>query len=158
MKQKKDEKKEISNRLTDLTKKAKRPIFETSSTSFFDFIGFLADFFPQNKLSIEIDRVNISFKEFFGSGEIRSIAIKDIGEVIIDVSSYAAILKIIEKRAGPEAILELKSIPRKDAFKARRILEGLIIADRLGLDLTKLEPEEVAKKAEELGQASEPEI
>jgi hypothetical protein len=118
---------------------------------------FPLDLFP-NKMVIELDHVNIHFRQFFSTGQMRSIPIQNIGEVIIEMSPLFTTLKIIEGMIGTGVELDLKPVRRHEAIKAKRIIMGLMIANKERVELSDLNPEDVAKKVEELGKAQEPEF
>lgn len=140
---------EQREKLDQLIKLAHQPIFKTTTVFPFDL--------TPNSMVIEIDKVNLISHEFLGSEQIRSLAVKDLGEIIVETGMFFATLKILERRVGPDNIIEIKNLKREDAMRARRILQGLVAADKQGIDLTKFDPEELAKKAEELGQTTEAE-
>lgn len=137
-------------KINDLIQKSRKPLFELSTV-------FPFDFFP-DKLSIELDRVNIYHKSFLATGEVRGIAMNNIGEVVIGLSPFLTTLRIIEERLGPESTHIFKPVWKEDAVRARRIITGLIIANKEGIDLTIFSPQELAKKAEDLGKSQEPDV
>jgi hypothetical protein len=137
-------------KLNELIQKSRKPLFEMSTI-------FPFDLFP-DKLSIELDRVNIYHRNFLETGEVRGIAMSNIGEVVIGLSPFLTTLRIIEERIGPESTHTFKPVWKEDAVKARRIITGLIIANKEGIELTIFKPEELAKKAEDLGKSQEPDV
>lgn len=137
-------------KINELIQKSRKPLFELSTV-------FPFDLFP-DKLSIELDRVNIYHKNFLKTGEVRGIAMNNIGEVVIGLSPFLTTLRIIEERIGPEATHVFKPVWKEDAVRARRIITGLIIANKEGIDLTIFSTQELAKKAEDLGRSQEPDV
>lgn len=77
---------------------------------------------------------------------------KDILDVFIDTSIFFSTLRIVD-RGYSEDIIEVHYIKNKDAKRLRSIIQGLIAAHRQQLDLTKINPDEIAYKIEELGKA-----
>ncbi len=144
--------KEVKSRkkMDELIANSQKPLYKLSTI-------FPLDLFP-NQLIIELDHVNIYFREFFFTGQMRSVPIQNIGEVIIETSPLFTRLKIIEGMIGTGIELILKYVRRQEAMKAKRIIMGLMIANKQGIDLSDLKPEEVSIKVEALGKAQEPEF
>lgn len=137
-------------KINELIQNSQKPLYKLSTI-------FPLDLFP-DELIIELDHVNIYFHEFFSTGQMRSIPIQNIGEVIIETSPLFTTLKIIEGMIGTGVELNLKPVRRSEATKAKRIIMGLMIADKEEVDLSGLDPADVARKVEELGKAQEPEF
>ncbi|OGH11337.1 MAG: hypothetical protein A3B38_00730 [Candidatus Levybacteria bacterium RIFCSPLOWO2_01_FULL_36_13] len=137
-------------KMDELIKSSQKPLYKLSTI-------FPLDLFP-DKLIIEFDHVNIYFHEFFSTGQVRSVPIQNIGEVIIETSPLFTTLKIIEGMIGAGVELDLKPVRRSEAIKAKRIIMGLMIADKEKVDLSDLDSADVARKVEELGKAQEPEF
>lgn len=117
---------------------------------------FPFDFFP-DEISIEPDQINICIKSFFRSGKSYSIPIKNIADVYLYTSFMFASLKIIDT-SYIENSVEVPFLRKKEAEKARRIIQGLILASKEGVDLSKIEPKKLIEKAEEIGKMQGVEI
>lgn len=146
------EKEKIKNKqaslgkLEKLVKESQLKLFSAKSV-------FPLDLFPDQ---IEIDpvQVHITLKEFFKSKRIHSIAIKDISDVFIESAGPFASLKLID-RDFVENTVSVNFLKYADALKAKKIIQGLMVADREGIDLTQADYKSLAVKLEQLGSASE---
>lgn len=114
---------------------------------------FPFDFFPDD-LVIDVNKVNVVSRIFFFSETVHSIAVKDILDVFVECNILFATVKIID-RNFIQNLISIDYLWRWDAFKARRMIQGLIIASREGVDLSKLEPSELLRKVEGLGRIKE---
>jgi hypothetical protein len=139
-----DMQREIREKMDDLVDLSRRVLFKT--TSVFPF-----EFFP-DEIVIDPYKVNIVSREFFASERIHSIAIKEISDVLIDTGPFFAALKIIDKNFIENTIV-VRYLKKQEALKARRIIQGIMIANKEELDIAKLEVDELAEKAEEIGKA-----
>lgn len=110
---------------------------------------FPFDLFP-DEITIDPVKVNIVTREFFLSSTIHSIYIKNILDVIVDCSPFFATLKIMYEGFGPNTV-NVKFLKKDEAQKARRIIQGLAVAAKEGVDLTKLKTEDIISKAENIG-------
>lgn len=114
---------------------------------------FPFDFF-QDDLVIDVNKVNVVNRVFFLSETMHSIAVRDILDVFVECNILFATVKIID-RNFIENLISIDYLWRWDAFKARRMIQGLIIASREGVDLSKLEPSDLLRKVEGLGRIKE---
>lgn len=148
----KEEEKEAEkshHKIEALIKKSQKPLIKITSI-------FPLTLSPVS-LVVEVDRVNITFNQFLGTYQMRSVPIKNLGEVVVETGPLFATLRVLEARMGQDTIIEVKPVRKRDAVRARRVLHGLMVADKNGVDLTVFEPEELARKVEILGQATEAE-
>lgn len=105
--------------------------------------------FP-TEVIVDINKVHIVLKEFFASEHIHGILIKDISDVLVETNPFFATLKIIDIGFTDNSI-DVEYLRRKDAIRARKIIQGLVIAHKYGVDLSKIEDENLCNKIEELG-------
>ncbi|KKR80489.1 MAG: hypothetical protein UU73_C0001G0353 [Candidatus Daviesbacteria bacterium GW2011_GWA1_41_61] len=129
-------------KMEELIEEAENPLFKLSTI-------FPFDFFP-DQIIIDTNKVNIISKEFFSSGRVHSIMIKDIGDVFIETDPFFAKLTIIDK-GFTENSINLKYLKKEDAAKARKIIQGLVVAHEQSIDLAHFPPEELTLKLEKLG-------
>jgi len=103
-------------------------------------------------LSVDLHKVNIITKSFPFIKNIQSIYIDDVSEVDVNTSLIFGSLTIKDKFFADQAhtITHLKI---SEAMKARRIIQGLIIAVREQIDLSRIDEKELVRKLEDLGQA-----
>lgn len=103
-----------------------------------------------NHIIIDPYKVNIIFREFFWSEHIHSVMVKDILDVVVDTSIFFATLTIVDQ-GYIENSISITYLKRNEALKARKIIQGLIIAHRQSVDLSILSPSHIKEQAEELG-------
>lgn len=108
--------------------------------------------FP-NLVHIDPDKVTVTFKEFFASENFQTVLIKEITHLEVQTDLFFGSLKL--RDSGDRAhVIFIKFLKKKEAEKARSIIQGLIVGTKQGIDFTQFEPQEVIKKVEELGQSA----
>lgn len=105
--------------------------------------------FP-TEVVVDINKVNIVLKEFFASENVHGVLIKDISDVVVECNPIFATLKIIDIGFTDNSI-DVEYLRKKDAIKARKVIQGLVIAHKYGVDLSKIDDENLCDKVEELG-------
>lgn len=111
---------------------------------------FPFDLFP-DRIYIEQKQVIIISKQFFATSQDYQILIKNILMPIVESSIFFSTLRlevISGTQHDPPIVRYLK---KHEALKAKRIISGLMICDKEGIDLTTLPLEELIKKVEEIG-------
>lgn len=140
-----EEKKEDDHpikKLDTLINHSHKPLFTMSAV-------FPFDLFP-DQLTIEVTQVNIIMKEFFWTERIVTIPIKNISDVLVDTSIFFSTIKIVDVYFSRNEV-SLSFLKNNDAKKARRIIQGLVTANKEGIDLAHLSEEEILDKIEEIG-------
>lgn len=117
---------------------------------------FPFDFFT-DEISIEITQVNVVKRYFFATAHLQTIPIKNVADVFIETSLFFASLKIIDS-SYIENSIEVEYLKKSDAIMARKIIQGLVIASKEGIDLAKVSPQSLLQDIESLGQAQEVEL
>lgn len=112
-------------------------------------------FFPVH-IAIEKERVVIIFREFMKSGQIISLTCNILQEVAVESGPLFSTLKLTTNKPL-EPILAVKYLKKKDAIKACRMIQGLIIACKNDIKLDSGNPKALANKIEELGKIQEAE-
>lgn len=114
---------------------------------------FPFDFFPDT-LVIDTVKVSIIQREFFASEYVTSILLKDVTDVIVERSLFLANLKITYSHHPMRPIFAgIRMMKHWDAFRAKEILEGMLVVHREGIDLSKINPETVITFIENLGKS-----
>lgn len=93
------------------------------------------DFFP-NEIIIDVARVTILKREFFWTGNIESLYIKDLMHITVETGPFFSTLRLVDTSFDKKKHF-IAYLKRNDAFRAREILQGLVIASKSGVDLTK---------------------
>jgi len=129
-------------KFADVLNASGKVLFKASSV-------FPFDLFP-DEITIDECKINIVFHEFFLSEDIHSITIDMIKDVKVEHGPFFASLKIVPD-GYPGQPLEVRYLKKEDAIKARRIVQGLIVARKQGLDPAKLDFYDFINKIESLG-------
>lgn len=101
-------------------------------------------------ISVDKTKVSVISTIFFGSKEIKSLPIKDIFTVTVDVGPLFARISIIDRMAR-QAPVVIEKLPVDAALKLRRLIQGLVIASNNQLDVNELSHSDQLKQLEELG-------
>lgn len=109
--------------------------------------------FP-DKVIVDINKVTIIYQYFFSSEHIHSISIKDISDVLVETGLFFSTLKIIDV-GFTENSIDINYLKTKEAIRARKLIQGLIVAHKNGIDLSKNEFSNLCAKLEDLGNAEE---
>lgn len=137
-----NEREKHNRRFNTLVKKSGRVLLRANAI-------FPFDFFPDT-LVIDESKVNIIHRIFFFTDEIQSILVPHIKDVLIDNSLLFSTLLILPDGFS-ENWVSIEHLWKKDAVRARRIILGLLVGYKEGVDITKVETENFAKKIEALG-------
>ena len=105
--------------------------------------------FP-DELVVDINKVTIVFRQFFASSQEHSVLIKDISDIVVETSLIFATLKIIDIGYTDNSI-DINYLSKKGAIKAKSIIQGLVVAHKYGVDLSKVADEDLYGKIEYLG-------
>ncbi len=134
---------EDSQRLDDLVK-GNRVLYKINSV-------FPFDFFP-DKIIVDPIKINVVFKEFFSSERVHGIYIRNISDVYVDTGPFFATLKIIDQGIVENTVI-VNYLKKKEALKAREIIQGLIVANRHGIDVSAIDDTDLVNKLVSLGEA-----
>lgn len=107
--------------------------------------------FP-DKVIIDVNKVTIIYKYFFWSGQIHSVFIKDISDVLVETGWLWSTLRIIDV-GFTENSIDVGYLKTDQAVRARKIIQGLIVAQKNGVDLSKCDTTNLVEKLEQLGKA-----
>lgn len=134
------------NNFDQLVERSKIILYKCSSV-------FPFTIFP-DEITIHLNQVNIIQRQFFYTGRRHSVVIEDIEDVFVDTSLFFATLKIVDK-GYVENIIEVPYLWVDDARKMRRIIQGLMIASKSNIDITKLDSKNLLEDIESLGKIKE---
>lgn len=119
-----------------------REIYRISA--FFPF-----DLFPDD-LIVDENKITFIIRDFWKVERVHSVYVKDISDCIVQTSFFFASLSIIDLGFRDNWIgINFLKIP--DALRARRIIQGLMVSHKMGLDLSAVQ--ELDDKMEALGEA-----
>lgn len=103
-------------------------------------------------VSADKKKIDIIEELFFRSKQIQSILIQDIITVSVETSLFFGKLTIHDKLPMHDPI-EINYLPRADALKMRRVIEGLLVGDRSQVDTTQTSHDNLVSKLEVIGSA-----
>lgn len=105
-----------------------------------------------DELIIDTQKVTILYNEFFGATTAETILLDQIGDIEIDISLLFGALRILSL-SHDKQWLKITGLHRNDAIKAKRIIEGLLIAKKEGIDFddNDADANALADKLEKLG-------
>jgi hypothetical protein len=136
------EEEKAQQKFSDLTQAGTKEIFRVSS-------AFPYNFFPE---IVTVDRTKINYvnKNFISTQQVRVIAIADIAEISVATSPWLASVTIVDKSLTGQP-LTIHHLSRSDAITLRRIVQGLIITSKQGIDLSQITGQDLIDKLEEIG-------
>lgn len=137
-----EKKKEEIKKIDSLIQDTQRIIYKVSSVFPFDFF--------QDTLIVDLRKVDIVRREFFGSERVESLDHSQIIDVIISTTPFMCSLTLINKEFKTEPVI-ISKLWRKDAVRAKRIISGLVACKRENIDLSLLTDREILAKVEEIG-------
>lgn len=108
---------------------------------------FPFDFFPTT-INVEATRVTIITRQLFSS-QVYSIDIKDISSVFIETGIFFAAITLISKTYAQKELV-IERLWKKEAILLRRIIEGLRMFEKKGINITNFSKEELLSKLKEL--------
>ncbi len=139
------------NKFQELT--SKNHVVLMKAKTFFPF-----DFFPDT-LIIDMTKVNIIAKRFWATEHIININLKDVVDVSAETALFMGnlIITYIPSVEGMMGMIEptvhrIALMKRKDALRAQRILKGILVARREGIEISKCTPEELMHVIERFGE------
>lgn len=112
---------------------------------------FPFDFFPDT-IIVDENKVNIIHREFFFSQDIQSILIHHVKDVVVETSLFFATLKILPDGYN-ENWVNIPYLKKNDGIRVRRIIAGLLVGFKEGLDMSKVETSNLVGKIEAMGAA-----
>jgi len=90
---------------------------------------------------------------FFYSAKIRSVAYEDVFNVTTAYSLLFGTLELSDKFFVQQPII-IRHLWKNDARKTRRIIQGIIIAKKEGINMNKIPLDLLIHKVEELGKTA----
>lgn len=127
-------------------------LVESSRILFHAKTVFPFDFFPDD-LIIDRDKIAIITQYFFASTRQQSILVRNISEAYVDISILFATLHITDKYFTRNSV-HVEYLKKKDAIKARDIIQGLVICYEREVDISNMKRGELLPYLEEIGKAA----
>lgn len=136
------EKQEDAKIVSGLVKKSNRILVSISTHR------FPIDLFPDT-LNVEEGRITIIIRNYFFSSQVHSVDIKDISNILINMTPFFAQLVIVSKTFTKNNI-KIGGLKREEAIFARRIIEGLRTFKNNQIDTSVYTKKELVAKLEQL--------
>ncbi|HVZ67305.1 MAG TPA: hypothetical protein VG917_03515 [Patescibacteria group bacterium] len=136
---------EAIERLDDIANNSSRTIFTLKTV-------FPFTLFP-DVVSLDIEKISIISREFFASDRIQSIMLANISDIYIDSSPFFGALKIVDK-FFVQNVITVRYLKKDEAIMLRKLAQGLIVAQRQHVDVSKIPHEELIPRLEEIGAAA----
>ncbi|HRN96486.1 MAG TPA: hypothetical protein PLD54_03505 [Candidatus Levybacteria bacterium] len=133
---------QLSRTLEEISKTSARVIYRIKTI--FPFV-----LFPDEIVADE-EKVSVVIGNFYKSGYLRSVMIRDISTISIDTSLLFACMTIIDRNYIQDALV-VQFLKKDEAFKMRRVLMGLVISDQNKVDLSAYSTDELCKHLERIG-------
>lgn len=130
------------NKLNALTYKTDTVIYRTQAV-------FPFDLFP-DEIVIDLEKVSITFKQFFYSEQIYPVLINDIEGVVQESSYFFSTLKVQVSRLFEEP-LTIRYLKNQDAYRVKTIIMGLVTCYKEGIDTSKISHTDLLAKLEGIG-------
>jgi hypothetical protein len=108
-------------------------------------------------LTVDENKVNIFHNDFFGTGDAHNILIENITSVSTSSAPLSSSLEIVDS-CNPRAPVtyEIHNLKSDEAHQARRLILGLMVARRNGLDLKEFDDlYNLERQLEQLGDTTE---
>src|SRR3989344_474735 len=112
---------------------------------------FPFDLFPDD-LVIDENKITFITRDFWKVERVHSVYLKDISDCIVQTTIFFASLNVVDLGFRDNWI-GINFLKIGDALRARRIIQGLMVAHKLDLDLSAVPVETLDDKMETLGQA-----
>lgn len=137
-----------SRTLEDIAVNTARTIYRIKTT--FPFVLF------KDEVIVDEEKVTVLIRNFYKSGYLRSIMLKDISNISIDTSLLFARLTLIDRNFVHDQ-LKVRYLKKHEALKMRRIIMGLAIANANKVDFSQYTFKQIREYTEEIGRARETE-
>lgn len=112
---------------------------------------FPFELFP-DVLIIDENKVGIIHRNSWFSEHVHSVFIEDVTEVSVEKNMFLATLRVVD---GRNLRFPLEYVIRKlnirEALEARKLIEGLVVAKRQKIDLSKVDIKKVISQMENIG-------
>lgn len=132
------------NKFDSLTTSTQRNLLTLRSIKLLDFF--------QDKLIIDENKVSFIYNGAFGVKSIHSVLIENITYVEAHTSLISGCLVVIDSSNYRHPIeLKIENIRKDAAVRARKLIQGLINAKILKMDLSLLDPYDLENYMEKLG-------
>jgi len=112
---------------------------------------FPLDLVP-DRLIIDVNKITIISRELLGMETEHTVLLDEVRDVDVTVNYFLGTLSILGTSNGPGSGWTLiTNLRKQDAYRAKAIIEGLLIARREQCDLSDLKPEELVRMVIAIG-------
>lgn len=128
--------------LDKLVEQSERILFQAKTV-------FPFDFFP-DELTIDEAKVSFTHRRYFWTGETSSIEYDAIFNARAAYSLFFASLEVADRYFQQEPIT-IFPLRKSDAALAKRLIQGIMLAKKNGIDLAGLDREMILERIEKMG-------
>lgn len=108
--------------------------------------------FKRNSLVIGRNKVSIIERFGFKDEKVTSINIEDLLNVALTTNVFLGTISLYTKYYAKEP-LKMKSLSRKNAYLAKRVIQGLLVCKEKKMDINKIPRSELVMQLERIGKA-----
>lgn len=139
----------LIQKLSDLVRGSQNVLLKATAVFPFDLIP--------NMITVDENKVSVIYKYFPNTETVHSVLIENITDVTVNCSPFFASLKIVDSTnyRHPQTII-IDKLYKKDAFHARKLIQGLITAKKEHINLCNFETKQLCEELEILGAARQP--
>ncbi len=131
-----------TQKLDEMVQVCEEPLIQIKTV--FPFVLF------PNEVIVDIIKVSIVYGNFFASKQIHSVLIKDISDIVVETNLFFATLKIIDI-GYTDSTIDINYLKKTEGDRVRKVIQGLVMAHRHGVNLTQVDTENLLEKLESLG-------
>lgn len=117
---------------------------------------FPFDFFP-SVITIDANKITIIDQTFFASETVTPILLEEVTDVVVESNFFLGrMIRTYSHHPLQPLTYAVANLRKKEALRAQEIIQGLLVL-RLaeGVDLSKLQPEEITKELSRIGKPHE---
>ncbi len=129
-------------------------LLKGSQSVLFKITTILALSFNRNSLTIDENKVNLVHKGIVFGEHVHSILVENITNITVNIGFLTATLCVTDSSNSRFPVEYcIMNLRKKDALKARRIIQGLIATKKSKVDLSQMDAELAVYELEKLGEA-----
>jgi hypothetical protein len=137
------ENQDVHEKLIDITEKAQDVLFRADTV-------FPLTLFPDT-ITLDREKLTVATRSFFRTAKIVSVPVSSISSAEAEVGPFFGSLHMASK-FFVQNIYTVNFLPRADALKIQHLLQGFIIAQEKGIDVTDIDKEDLLLLINDLGQ------
>lgn len=113
---------------------------------------FPFDLFPDD-VTVDKNKITLTHRIFFWTGQVHSIPIEEVGDVIVESGPFFATLKVFHRRL-PYVPVIVRYLSKRNARRIQELVQGLVLAEEDMVDVSKIEKRELISAARQTGRVA----